>query len=260
MSRAFTLIELLVVISIIALLIAILLPALSAARSSAVRTQCAANLQQQGVSITAFAADHDMDTPPSADTGIANTGAYAFWRAPGWGWADHPEFGTYRRSGVLVDRGYLESPDALYCPALTNSHPWLKPGLIRDDIPSQAGYFQEDSIPAGVTVLIMGYHYRETYDRQGNGQLIQTLNLDKDRTDQVIVSDGFSDPKRGVKDHHIDGYNHLSLDGSVAYYRDAGDELLNLNGGAKYNTDAVLIERAWETLRIEELATAPWSP
>lgn len=63
--RGFTLIELLVVISIIALLIAILLPALKAARQSALTIQCGANQRQIGILWHAYAQDHSDYFPPS---------------------------------------------------------------------------------------------------------------------------------------------------------------------------------------------------
>lgn len=247
--RGFTLIELLVVISIIALLIAILLPALAAAKNAALKTQCAANLQQTGIAITGFATDNNMETPPRSDNGMS-TGIYAIYLdLPPW--SDHPEFGRFRRVGVLVDQGYLSAPEALYCPSLSRTHPWLKPGGIREGT-NQGGYFPEATLPSSIQVMTWGYHYRETYDRTETGQRNKTLNLDKDPTDLVMVSDGFSDPLRGVLDHHVDGYNHVSLDGSGSFYRDSGQVLLNLNGGTKYNTNTVLLEQAWTILRDEE--------
>lgn len=67
MSRrqGFTLIELLVVISIIALLIAILLPALAAARESALDTQCRQNVRSLATAEMSYVADNNgAFTPP----------------------------------------------------------------------------------------------------------------------------------------------------------------------------------------------------
>ncbi|QQE13833.1 type II secretion system protein [Planctomycetota bacterium] len=62
-QNAFTLIELLVVISIIALLIGILLPALSAARDTALAISCQSNVRQIGYTVYMYADDFDQYLP-----------------------------------------------------------------------------------------------------------------------------------------------------------------------------------------------------
>jgi len=62
--NGFTLIELLVVISIIALLVGILLPALGAARKTALDIQCKNQLRQFGIAFMTYATDNS-DTLPS---------------------------------------------------------------------------------------------------------------------------------------------------------------------------------------------------
>ena len=72
-KRAFTLIELLVVISIIALLIALLLPALKKAKEVALQTQCAANLHEMFIGLSAYAMDYDGKFPkPMGNVGPSN--------------------------------------------------------------------------------------------------------------------------------------------------------------------------------------------
>jgi prepilin-type N-terminal cleavage/methylation domain-containing protein/prepilin-type processing-associated H-X9-DG protein len=62
-SRAFTLIELLFVVVIISILAALLLPALTAVRKNADKTQAISNMKQVGLAFTLYANDNNLTLP-----------------------------------------------------------------------------------------------------------------------------------------------------------------------------------------------------
>ena len=96
MRKAFTLIELLVVVSIIALLIAILLPALGAAKQSAVRIECLAKIEQVVTSSTSYAVDNKNLFLKTNDANeLQNNGTYKNASVTGLGRAEWQAFEDY---------------------------------------------------------------------------------------------------------------------------------------------------------------------
>src|SRR5688572_11458569 len=78
-SRAFTLVELLVVIGIIAVLISFLMPALSKARQSVKKVNCASNMRQTYLGLYLYANENKGWFPRSPNLtsgGSAITGTY----------------------------------------------------------------------------------------------------------------------------------------------------------------------------------------
>ncbi|QQE12068.1 prepilin-type N-terminal cleavage/methylation domain-containing protein [Planctomycetota bacterium] len=114
LSSAFTLIELLVVISIIALLIGILLPALGAARKTAMNIQCKSGMRQFTIAMLAYSVDNNSRFPTElgVDPNSQETGKFRERY-----WYSEPVIGSYVPGDVQPIDGNSYGGGIFRCPS-----------------------------------------------------------------------------------------------------------------------------------------------
>jgi len=252
-ARGITLVEVLVVIAMIVLLLALLMPPMDRVREIGRRAVCASNLHQTSLAHQAWALDRWMrfvEGQPSYDAAhdradkkkdkskIGNSGHYAVWvrdwknpkptRGSEYG-------GKYTKHGALVAMDYLPTGRMFFCPSWTL--PWIQYRTSGQHGFGQTGggwFEDENEIPGGQKFMQTSYHYNSMFGSPDYDVVDdwRGANLALDDPTAALMADAFSQPKRGVDFHHVDGYNVLLLGAAVQFYSDPDDTIRDLNAPA----------------------------
>lgn len=165
-KQGFTLIELLVVISIIAILVALLLPALSAARKTTEKAQCASNVRQITMAAFAYATDFDGSVIPAFTDGSHIT--------------------LFKVGGNNEDGGWNLAQ--YYQPYMQNFDAWMCPSVDAPSIIDPSN----DASRGPTAPQYCSYFYfpgKKAYPDFGDPERIVPLKIEMGNPDQVMTQD-----------------------------------------------------------------------
>jgi prepilin-type N-terminal cleavage/methylation domain-containing protein len=240
--RAFTLIELLVVVAVIAILVAVLLPALNGARVAALRSASASNQRQLGVSLAAYAGDHEGRVP------------LGFSLGPGEGWKQYnyllrtnPANGRagMRWMGLLYEHNLFATPEAFYCPAEqdplmqfdTEDNPWPPDETAPLGKSTRVGYG---------TRPIVGWPFPSDAPQPPGMPRLGDL-----RPGTAILADLMHKPER-LDLRHRSGINASVADGSVSWRGREVLDAVEVDGLAWANTANTGFDTAFNDLFLSD--------
>ncbi len=232
--RAFSLIDMLVSLAIVALLMGILLPSLGRVREIARQAVCASNDRQIGLGIHMFADENKSFLPSSLF--LDPESPYSGGRS-----ADIQQrrmillrfrtithVGQGRESaapwdglGKLFADQYLPASAVFYCPSHRGSHP-----LDR---------YADRFVLAGSNEIYSNYQYRG----QGPDGQRRLHMLD---SGVALVADALAGEEYF---NHAEGFNVLSVDGSVSWFADAGGSLATRLADTETATDDNSVGLTW---------------